>query len=417
MSKKRFIILCLIVVLFLSYNFTLITLNKQDKLVIQKKASFKSSGYWILNSIIIDNTGGGDYTWAEAAAEDWCSGTGTWSDPFVIENVTINANNTGSALLIRNSDVYFRIENCTLYNSGPLWGDAGISLDNAKKGYLVRNKCSFNNENGIYVSYSSHNTTIESNIMNNNTAYGLHIFFSNESSIISNHVNYNGRGLRIYDCINHLVLNNNFTFNIEYGIHMDNYINFTIVKQNNCSNNGLEGINVGRGYNNTITQNTVDKNYYGIYLSDSLNQTIKNNNISGNTEYGILSHGSNYNTFSNNKVRNNTLNGLDFRDTCNHNSIYDNEIYNNQGYGFFIYPTCNYNLIYANYFYDNNVNAFDSGGNNEWDNGILGNYWDDYDGLDSNGDGIGDSPYLIPGGSGAQDNSPIVKLYEVPGVE
>ena len=37
--------------------------------------------------------------------------------------------------------------------------------------------------------------------------------------------------------------------------------------------------------------------------------------------------------------------------------------------------------------YDNSVNA--------WDNGCEGNYWSDYNGTDSNGDCIGDTPYVI----------------------
>ena len=32
---------------------------------------------------------------------------------------------------------------------------------------------------------------------------------------------------------------------------------------------------------------------------------------------------------------------------------------------------------------------------NLWDNGSLGNYWENYNGTDANGDGIGDSPYIL----------------------
>jgi parallel beta-helix repeat protein len=67
---------------------------------------------------------------------------------------------------------------------------------------------------------------------------------------------------------------------------------------------------------------------------------------------------------------------------------------------------------YHNDFIGNTVQASDvNGTNNVWDNGYPGggNYWNDYTGVDENGDGIGDTPYLIEGG--AQDNYPLMTIY------
>jgi len=63
-----------------SYEFDNITNKKRvDKSYIEK--NLKSSGYWNLDfKIHIDNN------WSETKTNyDWCSGSGTWSDPYVIE--------------------------------------------------------------------------------------------------------------------------------------------------------------------------------------------------------------------------------------------------------------------------------------------------------------------------------------------
>ena len=64
------------------------------------------------------------------------------------------------------------------------------------------------------------------------------------------------------------------------------------------------------------------------------------------------------------------------------------------------------NLLYDNSFLDNIHNAH-SDTPNQWDCKQIGNYWFDYDGLDADGDGIGDSPYVI-NSDGDQDNYPLV---------
>ena len=40
----------------------------------------------------------------------------------------------------------------------------------------------------------------------------------------------------------------------------------------------------------------------------------------------------------------------------------------------------------------------------------MGNYWDDYNGSDTNGDGIGETPYIIDGNN--SDNYPLIERFE-----
>jgi len=95
--------------------------------------------------------------------------------------------------------------------------------------------------------------------------------------------------------------------------------------------------------------------------------------------------------------------------------IQDNSFfYNIKGISVYsVYP--NNNLINLNNFYQNSLNAYDNS-NGTWDYLGQGNYWNDYDGKDNNGDGIGDTPYIIPGGS-TQDNYPLMDPHGTPGFE
>ena len=47
-----------------------------------------------------------------------------------------------------------------------------------------------------------------------------------------------------------------------------------------------------------------------------------------------------------------------------------------------------------------------------WDNDGEGNYWDDYAGSDDNGDGVGDTPYIIDENN--QDNFPLMEPVIIP---
>jgi hypothetical protein len=72
------------------------------------------------------------------------------------------------------------------------------------------------------------------------------------------------------------------------------------------------------------------------------------------------------------------------------------------------------NKILHNSFIDNVHQAVDNATGNFWDDGYPsgGNYWSDYNGTDSNHDGIGDTPYVIDANN--TDNYPLMVQYVIP---
>ena len=105
------------------------------------------------------------YNWNKTAHDNyWCSGQGTAEDPFIIKDLILNAENSGSCIIIKHSSVHFRIENCILLNSssGELMNDnldllpwnvkAGIILEDVQNGIILNNNISNNHELGF--SYS-----------------------------------------------------------------------------------------------------------------------------------------------------------------------------------------------------------------------------------------------------------------------
>lgn len=146
---------------------------------------------------------------------------------------------------------------------------------------------------------------------------------------------------------------------------------------------------------------------YGFYLNDRSGVTIKNTNIMGFFN-GVDIFRSRDCTIMGNNIANN-YNGIHIHFFCFGITVKDNNITNNDNFGILIYGDSTDNVIYHNNFIDNYQHAsaqFALSGT--WDNGVEGNYWDDYIGMDSNGDGIGDAPYMIE--TGSQDKYPLMTI-------
>ena len=165
-------------------------------------------------------------------ANHW-NGSGTVSDPYIIENLNINATENGYAIFIGNTSRYLTVNRCHLY-SEILDADSG-----------------FKSFGGIQL-YNVTNALIENNTCNGNL-YGIELGYCSNNNIVAN---------------------NNCSKN-DCGIVLEGSI-YNTISNNNCSNNNIALGGTGLeltmlSNNNTISNNTCSGNSYGIYLEGGSN--------------------------------------------------------------------------------------------------------------------------------------------------
>jgi len=218
----------------------------------------------------------GNFGWFSFKNAGYCTGQGTYSDPYVIEDLIIDGGSTESCIYIKNSDVYFKVENCTLYNSGGST-NAGIRLSYVNNSQLVNNNCSFNSY-GIYLYHSGNNTAL-GNTASVNEDYGICLYYSDNNNISGNIVNYNYRGIYSSDSNNNIISGNIANYNVN-GIHLD-FNNDNTLSRNTASNNS-HGIHLFFSDNNIISGNIINNNSIGIYLEYANYNYVLKNVFSGN---------------------------------------------------------------------------------------------------------------------------------------
>lgn len=305
------------------------------------------------------------YIWDGDYTDGVSAGDGTESNPYIIEGWEIDGSATGYGIILDYTNAYVTIKDCYIYGArdSELGDSAGIILY-VSNNVTVENCTLDDNDRGIEVNSCDNVLIIDCNLDNNgivDTGGGFEFF----------------TGIAVYSCsditiTNNIIINDNsisiLLYNSEYCTVESNYIS-------NGTDNGIE---VSRSRHNNIRNNYITTCLNGIYLKGG-------NEFDGETEYNI---------------------------------IYNNTFIENTGHGIFAYNTEN-NTFYFNNVIDNNgnvveVNELSFNGavyTNVWysdySSKLVGNYYSDYTGADTTGDGIGEEPYPI------SDDAPIIINYDL----
>jgi nitrous oxidase accessory protein NosD len=168
---------------------------------------------------------------------------------------------------------------------------------------------------------------------------------------------------------------------------------FNLVYGNTVKDSGFMKV---FGNRNIIVSNNMTGPTVGIWIYTGSNNVVCANRI---TDAGISISSGYENTIYANHIKN-CRSGV---------SIERLQTYIDYGEG----PWIMNNTFYNNNFVNNDIQV--SGGDtNLWDNGKEGNYWSDYTGVDADGDGIGDTPYVID--ATTQDNFPLMAPFDIDSV-
>jgi nitrous oxidase accessory protein len=295
------------------------------------------------------------------------------------EGTIIRGDGNGSVIRITSSHV--RLEGLTIEGSGSEHErlDAAISIKNARFCQVLR--CHIRDALFGIDLENVHNSRIEGNTITSKPfplglrGDGIRLWYSNDNILRRNHL-YKSRDFVVWYSHGNLIEENLGEYG-RYSLHFM-YAGRNVVRKNRYRHNSV-GIFFMYSRDTLAEENVVESSVgttgIGIGLKDASNFTIRNNTILYCAK-GLYIDRSPFDPESTNRIEGNRI------------------LYNAIGIHFHSLSTNN--SITCNIFKGNMEQVYDDSGRihsvmNRWEM----NYWDDYAGIDRDGDGIGDIPYTL----------------------
>lgn len=322
------------------------------------------------------------------------------------ESTTIvDGSNVGTVLSVTADSV--DVVGFTIRNSGskfiPYGMDCGVFL-NHSIGSSISHCLIKNNQIGIYLFFSEANS-IEHSIVSSNRANGVWLWYSSnnilkENMILNNSYNFGVFGGEFSDFNNSIDTSNTVDGkSIQYLIGVkdkiiDNPADIGILYLINCCNVTVRNLSLTRNGHGVFCYNVTDsrienvitlENNYGIYLQGSSNNVIDNNHCLNNW-VGICLQSSNHNLAESN-IAADCEKGISLYE-ADDNNLEGNTILNNL-YGIRFFSSHSNEVFHNNLIENTEQVSLISSYQNVWDNGFEGNFWSDYNGLNTDRDGLG----------------------------
>jgi nitrous oxidase accessory protein len=298
--------------------------------------------------------------------------------------------------LMINKEIYIKGEKGTIIDGG---GNGNVIMVTASnvviEGLTIQNSGSGQEDSGIYIK-KAHRNVIQNNTLKD-VQNGIYIANSNENQILGNSITSNeshfskrGNGIHMFKGDGHLLKENEIV-NVQDGIYFD-FTKGIKVLDNHVSESRY-GMHFMFSEEILAERNHVEKNVTGLMVMDSAGIDFIENKVTDQFHfrgYGILIYETKDVLVEGNEIlRNSTGLSLEYgADTqVNRNQIAANQV------GLEFMGKNENNTFTENNFIGNVVPSKISGEDMRLDDGVKGNYWDDYSSFDLSGDSVGEEAY------------------------